>query len=120
MARPGMRDLLRYLKQHRKTRHVVIFDDLKRLARDTKFHIQLRETFRELNATVASPNYRFDDETPEAEFAETVFAAQGQLERKQNRRQVIQKMKARIERGYCAYLCPAAGLPWLRLSSCCP
>jgi site-specific DNA recombinase len=112
MARPGMRDLLRYLSQHRKTRHVVIFDDLKRLARDTKFHIQLRETFRELNATVASPNYRFDDETPEAEFAETVFAAQGQLERKQNRRQVIQKMKARIERGYWTFF-PSPGYTYV-------
>jgi site-specific DNA recombinase len=71
-----------------------------------------RETFRELNATVASPNYRFDDETPEAEFAETVFAAQGQLERKQNRRQVIQKMKARIERGYWTFF-PSPGYTYV-------
>lgn len=34
------------------------------------------------------------------QFIETVIAAQGQLERLQNRRQTLQKMKARLERGY--------------------
>jgi len=41
-------------------------------------------------------NYRFED-TPEGKFVETVFAAQGQLEREQNGRQVRQKMQARVE-----------------------
>ena len=50
---------------------------------------------------VECPNFKFED-TPEGQFVETVFAAQGELERKQNARQTIQKMKARIEAGfYC-------------------
>ncbi len=44
-------------------------------------------------------NFRFED-TPESKFVETVLAAQGELEREQNRRQVLQKMRARVEQGY--------------------
>ncbi len=97
--RPGMASMLRLVKKHKGTPYVVIFDDLKRFARDTRGHLDLRELLKEINVEVASPNFKFDD-TPEGEFIETIIAAQGQLERKQNRRQVIQKMTARFERGY--------------------
>ena len=97
--RPGMVALLSFLDAQPDKSYVVIFDDLKRFARDTEFHRKLR---RELMARDARPeclNFRFED-TPEGEFIETIMAAQGELERKQNRRQVIQKMKARAEAGY--------------------
>jgi len=45
-------------------------------------------------------------DTREGEFIETILAAQGQLERKQNRRQVIQKMKARFEQGFWIFRAP--------------
>lgn len=99
MRRPGMRALVNYLEDTPDTDYVVIFDDLKRFARDTIFHWKLRETLRTFNAKVECLNYTFED-TPEGEFMETIFAAQGQLERKQNRRQTIQKMKARVQNGY--------------------
>ena len=50
-------------------------------------------------------NFKFED-TPEGQFVETVIAAQGQLERLQNRRQTLQKMKARVERGYYVFAVP--------------
>ena len=106
MKRPGMLALLRYLKKRKAGSFVVIVDDLKRFARDTRGHWELRDALRAMNVEVASPNYNFD-ESPEGEFVETVFAAQGQLERKQNRRQVIQKMTARIEAGYWTMYAPA-------------
>ncbi len=53
-------------------------------------------------------NFTFGEE-PEDRFVESVFAAQNQLEREQNRRQVMQKMKARIEAGYWPF-CPPPGL----------
>jgi len=52
-----------------------------------------------------SPNFTFED-SPEGRFVETIIAAQGQLEREQNRRQVHQKMKARIQKGYWCHLPP--------------
>lgn len=106
MKRPGMVALLSYLDACRgKTEHVVIFDDLKRFARDTEFHIQLRRAFKLRGARVECLNFKFED-TPEGRFVETIFAAQGELEREQNRRQVIQKMQARLKLGYWAFRPP--------------
>ena len=51
------------------------------------------------NARPECLNFKFED-TPEGAFIETILAAQGQLEREQNSRQVKQKMRARFENGY--------------------
>ncbi len=105
MKRAGMVALLRYLDQNLHTNYVVLFDDLKRFARDREFHFKLRRELAARSANVECLNFTFDD-TPEGEFVETIFAAQGQLERLQNRRQVIQKMKARMELGYYVFNAP--------------
>ena len=99
MKRPGMVALLSFLDAQPGERFVVIFDDLKRFARDRDFHFRLRDAFRQRDAQVECLNFTFED-TPEGEFIETILAAQGQLERKQNGRQVAQKMQARMENGY--------------------
>jgi len=52
MKRPGMVALLSFLDAQPDTRFVVIFDDLKRFARDTRFHLDLREAFRARGATI--------------------------------------------------------------------
>ena len=96
MNRPGMVALLSFLDAQPDKSYVVIFDDLKRFARDTEFHRKLRRELAARGATPECLNFRFED-TPEGEFIETIMAAQGELERKQNRRQVIQKMQARAE-----------------------
>ncbi len=105
MKRPGMVALLSYLDAQPGEPFVVIFDDLKRFARDREFHFALRDAFRIRNASVECLNFRFD-ETPEGEFIETIMAAQGMLERKQNSRQVAQKMKARMQNGYWIHNAP--------------
>ena len=50
-------------------------------------------------------NFKFED-SPEGKFIETMMAATGQLEREQNRRQVKQKMMARVEGGYWVFRAP--------------
>ena len=112
MKRAGMKALISYLNTNDHTQYVVIFDDLKRLARDTMAHFQLRYTLADYGADVECLNYTFED-TPEGEFMETIFAAQGQLERKQNRRQVLQKMKARVENGYWLFA-PSVGYQYVK------
>ena len=102
MKRPGMVALLRYLDERPNERYVVIFDDLKRYARDTEFHLRLRRVMAERGATRECLNFNFED-TPEGKFFETIAAAQGELEREQNGRQVTQKMRARIEAGYYCF-----------------
>src|SRR6056297_2859852 len=103
--RPGMVALLSYLDAQPDKDYVVIFDDLKRFARDTEFHIKLRREFQTRGARIKCLNFNLDD-SPEGKFVETIFAAQGELEREQNRRQVIQKMKARVEKGYYVFSPP--------------
>ncbi len=99
MNRPGMVALLSFLDAQPDKNYVIIFDDLKRFARDTIFHLKLRQELSTRGARPECLNFKFDD-TPEGEFIETIIAAQGQLERQKNRRQVKQKMKARVENGY--------------------
>ena len=105
MRRPGMVALLSYLDAQKGKSYAVIFDDLKRFARDTEFHLKLRREFSRRGATIECLNFRFED-TPEGKFIETVIAAQGELEREQNRRQVLQKMQARVEGGYWVFRAP--------------
>ena len=105
MKRPGMVALPSFLDAQPDENFVVIIDDPNRLARSTKFHIDLREALRARGARLECLNFKFE-ETPEGEFIETIIAAQGQLERKQNGRQVGQKMKARMESGYWVHRAP--------------
>ncbi len=99
MKRPKMREMLAYIDTHPHKKFLVVFDDLKRFARDTEFHLKLRAAFKARDVVLRCLNYNFD-ESPEGRFAETIMAAQGELERFQNRRQVIQKQRARLDAGY--------------------
>lgn len=104
--RKAMQDLLAFLRSHKNHHFVVIFDDLKRFARDVDIHIKLRKLIHKYKAKVECLNFTFDD-SPEGRFIEVVIAAHGQLEREQNQRQVIQKMTARMENGYWCFQPPA-------------
>ena len=105
MKRPGMVALLSYLDAKPNENFVIVFDDLKRFARDRDFHFSLRRALTARGAKPECLNFNFDD-SPEGEFVETIFAAQGQLEREQNRRQVIQKMTACVDHGRYVFAPP--------------
>lgn len=102
MDRPAMRELLRFADDNAHEAYIVIFDDLSRFARDVQGHIGLRQALNVRNIELKCPNFTFED-TPEGELVEIVMAAQHQYFRKSNRRQVIQKQKARLESGYWAF-----------------
>jgi site-specific DNA recombinase len=102
MERPAMRGLLEYIDDNPHKKFVVIFDDLKRFARHVEFHFQLKLAFKLRGVILRCLNFNFDD-TPEGEFIETILAGSSQLERKQNTRQVVQKQKARLDKGYWAF-----------------
>jgi site-specific DNA recombinase len=105
MLRPAMRELIAYIDANPHKKFVVIFDDLKRFARDTVNHLKLRRALNNRDVAVMCPNFTFED-TPEGEFIETILAAQGQLERQQNGRQVIQKQTARARLGFWPFRAP--------------
>lgn len=106
MKRPGMVALLSFLDAQPNRSFIVLFDDPKRFARSTKYHLELREALRARGARIACLNFKFEEDSPEGEFIETIIAAQGELERKQNGRQVAQKMRARMENGYWIHNAP--------------
>ena len=114
VKRKGMVALLAYMDARPRERFVVIFDDLKRYARDTEFHLKLRRIMEERGATRECLNFNFED-TPEGEFNETIQAAVGTLERKQNARQSKQKMRARVENGYYCFA-PVLGYEYVKQS----
>ncbi len=99
MRRPSMRELLAYVRANRDKKFVVVFDDLKRFARDLKFHMALMEAFTECDIIPLCLNFNFED-SPSGRFVERVLAAQAELDREQNAEQVINKMEARLLAGY--------------------
>lgn len=105
MKRPGMVALLSFVDAQPDESFVVIFDDLKRFARDTRFHLDLRDAFHRRGVRIECLNYRIGN-TAEDKFLETIMAAQGELERLQNGRQVAQKMKARMQAGFWIHKAP--------------
>ena len=102
IKRQGMVDLLGFLDKHIETNFIVIFDDLKRYARDVEFHLKLRRLMAERGAIRECLNFTFED-TPEGQFTEVINAAVGELDRKQTARQNRQKSIARLEQGYAVF-----------------
>lgn len=102
MDRPAMRELLGYIDSKPHKKFVVVFDDLKRFARDVEFHLKLRAAFEMRGIVLKCLNFTFD-ETPEGRYSEIIMAGHAELERHQNRRQVVQKQRARLEAGYWAF-----------------
>ena len=100
--RPELSELLLHVEKTPHKNFVVIIDDLSRFARDVKAHFQLKSELYERGIGLECSNFNFED-SPEGELIETLMAAQHQYHRKSNRRQVIQKQKARLEMGYWAF-----------------
>lgn len=100
--RKGISELFDYISKHPFDKFSVIVDDPSRIARDVKVHSMIREQLRKMEADLISPNFQFDD-TPEGELGENLIASINQYNLKANRRQVIQKQKARLEKGYWSF-----------------
>ena len=98
-TRPGQVEVLKYIDTFPYRKFVVLVDDISRLARDVRGHFGLREAIRRRGVSVESPNFNFED-TPEGEMVEGMTAVTSEYQRKVNRRQVIQKMRARLDSGY--------------------
>lgn len=104
--REGMQQMLDFLDaQADADPCVVLIDDIKRLARDLIGHFTLRKAIQSRGARLESPSHRFGNE-PEEIFVESIMAATAELERNQNKRQVKNRMQARLEAGYWPFYPP--------------
>lgn len=111
LDRLAMDELLAFLKE-RGQETVVVIEDLKRFARDVSVHFSLKLALDACGGRLESPLFRFED-TPEGHFIETIVAAQAELERNQNRRQVRSRMLSRLEAGYWVFA-PPPGYRYVR------
>ncbi len=101
--RPAMNKLIKFLDDNSDEKFVVIFDDLKRFARDVPTHLKLKaELVMKRRVKLECLNFKFE-ESPTGRFVEIVMAGAAQLEREQNAEQVSNKMKACLERGHWCF-----------------
>ncbi len=104
LDRPGVRSLLTFLRSQ-PAGVVVVVDDISRIARDMRTHLELRAAIAAAGGELESPSMRFE-ESAAGEFIEMVLAASAQFGRKGNREQVLNRQKARLQMGYWTFPAP--------------
>jgi site-specific DNA recombinase len=103
--RPGMDAMLSYLRKTRKHSHVVVIDDISRLARGIEAHIQLRAEIGSTGASLESPSIEFGEDS-DSKLVENLLACVSQHARQKNAEQTLNRMMARVERGFWAFQAP--------------
>ena len=103
--RPGMKAMLSFLRKHRADPHVVLIDDISRLARGVKAHMELRAAISVAGGLLESPTVEFGEDA-DSELREYILATVAQHQRRKNAEQTINRMRARVMNGYWPFSCP--------------
>lgn len=101
--RPGMQAMLAYLTKNRRTEHVVLIDDISRLARDMKAHLDLRDAIAASGARLESPSIEFGEDS-DSILVENLLASVSQHQRQKNAEQTRNRMRARVQNGYWPFI----------------
>lgn len=102
--RPGIKTMLAYLKTHSKRRNlVVLIDDISRLARDIKAHLELRSAISAAGARLESPSVEFGEDS-DSILVENLLASVSQHNRQKNAEQTRNRMRARAMGGYWPFI----------------
>ena len=106
IERPGMQDMLAYLKKHSKQQSItVIIDDISRLARGLDAHIQLRNAISSAGGKLESPSIEFGEDS-DSILVENLLASVSQHARQKNAEQVVNRQRARTLNGYWCFYPP--------------
>lgn len=98
--RPGIQAMLTFLRAHRKARnYVVLIDDISRLARDIKAHLELRQAISDAGARLESPSVEFGEDS-DSILVENLLASVSQHQRQKNAEQTRNRMRARLISGF--------------------
>lgn len=104
--RPRMQAMLQFLRQHKKFEtHIVIIDDISRLARDLKAHIKLRTMISDAGGKLESPSIEFGEDS-DSRLVEHLLASVAAHQREKNAEQVKNRMRARMQNGYWTFYQP--------------
>jgi site-specific DNA recombinase len=106
LDRPSMKEMLAFLNQHkRKQPHVVIIDDISRLARNMETHIKLRAAIQDAGGKLESPSIEFGEDS-DSRLVEHLLASVAAHQRDKNTEQVTNRMRARMMGGYWVFQAP--------------
>lgn len=106
IERAGMLSMLAFLKKHRReTTHIVIIDDISRLARGLEAHIQLRTAITAAGGKLESPSIEFGEDS-DSMLVENLLASVSQHQRQKNAEQTKNRMMARAANGYWGFSPP--------------
>ena len=97
--REGIKAMLKFLRRHKKKRFVVIVDDISRLARDIRVHLDLRDAIEKCGAVMESPTTVFGTDS-DSRFFENIQALNAQHHREKNAEQTKKRQQARLISGY--------------------
>lgn len=103
--RPGMVQMLKFLKKHRSDGYTTIIDSIDRFARDVRGHWDLRDLLREAGGRLVSPKMEFKDDA-DSMMVENIHATFAQHFRQKNAEQTERRMRARIMNGYWPFQAP--------------
>jgi site-specific DNA recombinase len=103
--RPGMKAMIAFLKSKREP-HIVIIDDISRLARGLDAHLTLRDTIRKAGGVLQSPSIDFADDDSDSSLMENVLASVSQHARQKNKEQTRNRMRGRMMNGYWSFRAP--------------
>jgi site-specific DNA recombinase len=103
--RPGMKAMLAYLRQNKRAAHVVIIDDISRLARDIRTHLDLRDAITQHGARLESPTTQFSH-TRDLGIEEGMKALFAQELRVKNSEQTRSRRTGRVMNGYWPFHAP--------------
>lgn len=112
LTRPGMKAMIAYLKA--KGSHVVIIDDISRLARGLETHLALRLNIKNVGGILESPSIEFGDDS-DSVLVENLLASVSQHQRQKNGEQTKNRMKARMMNGYWSFRAPI-GFKFVRVA----
>lgn len=103
--RPGMKQMLAWLRKRRADNCAVIIDDISRLARGIDAHRTLRAAIGSVGAKLESPSIEFGDDS-DSLLVENIRASVSQHQREKNAEQVVHRMTARLRNGYYVFASP--------------
>ncbi len=106
LDRPGIKELIQFLKREKHAdRYVVLFDDISRLARDIRTHLDLRDAIFATGAQMDCPTLEFRQDSDGLYF-EGMQALNAEHYRRKNAEQTKNRMRARAMGGYWPFRAP--------------
>ena len=103
--RPGIKEMLKWLRQNRSREPVVIIDDISRIARGVEAHWTLRNAIGSVGGRLESPSIEFGEDS-DSQLIENMLASVSQHHRQKNGEQPVHRMAARMRNGYFAFWAP--------------